>query len=74
MNHRGWRWWIIVMRLKILLIMHFLIWEILVEGVLNVHVRGVRIKKKIDLDIVMIHVLQKEFIEKYLCCYAHGEP
>ena len=62
------------MRLKILLIMHFLTWEILVEGVLNVHVRGVRIKKKIDLDIVMIHVLQKEFIEKYLCCYAHGEP
>ena len=53
--------------------MHYLTWEILVEGVLNVHVRGVRIKK-INLDVVMIHVLQKEFIEKYLCCYAHGEP
>jgi hypothetical protein len=37
--------------------MHYLTREILVEGVLNVHARGVRIKK-IDLDIVvMIHVL-----------------
>jgi hypothetical protein len=53
--------------------MHYLTWEILVEGVLNVHAIGVRIKK-IDLDVVMIHVLQKEFIEKYLCWYAHGEP
>ena len=31
-------------------------------------------KKKITLNVVMIHVLQKELIEKYLCCYTHGEP
>ena len=29
-----------------------------------VHIRGVKIKKKIDPDIVMMHLLQKRFIEK----------
>jgi len=31
-------------------------------------------KKFINPDIVAIHLLQKGFIEKYLCWYAHGEP
>ena len=48
------------MRFRVLLIIHYLIREILVEGVLDVHARGVKIKKK--------------FIEKYLCWYAHREP
>jgi hypothetical protein len=37
--------WIIVMRFMVLLIIHYLIREILVEGVLDVHARGVKIKK-----------------------------
>jgi len=36
--------WIIVMGFKILLITHYLIQEILVEGILDVYVRGVTIK------------------------------
>jgi hypothetical protein len=42
-----------------------------VEAVLYIHVRGV---KKILNNIVTIHLLQKGFIEKYLCWFAHGEP
>jgi hypothetical protein len=37
--------WIILMRFRVLLIIHYLIREILVEGVLDVHARGVKIKK-----------------------------
>jgi hypothetical protein len=37
--------YIIVMGFKVLLIMHYLIREILVETVLDVHAKGVRIKK-----------------------------
>jgi hypothetical protein len=47
------------MGLRVLLIMHYLILKILVEAVLDVHIRGVKIKKFIDLDVVMMHVLQK---------------
>jgi hypothetical protein len=36
--------WIVVMGLSVLLIMHYLIREILVVAVLNVHIRGVKIK------------------------------
>jgi len=42
-----------------------------VEAVLYIHVRGV---KKILNNIVTIHLLQKGFMEKYLCWFAHGEP
>jgi len=38
-------WWIIVMRSRVLLVTHYLIWEILVGVVLDVHVRDVKIKK-----------------------------
>jgi hypothetical protein len=31
-------------------------------------------KKFIDPDIVTMHFLQKRFMEKYLCWYAHEEP
>ena len=31
-------------------------------------------KKFLDLDVVTMHLLQKGFIEKYLCWYAHREP
>jgi hypothetical protein len=36
--------WIIEMRLKVLSIIHYLIRRILVEIILDVHVRGVKIK------------------------------
>jgi hypothetical protein len=42
---KGCRGWIIVMRFKVLLIMHYLIWEILMKVVLDVNARVVRIKK-----------------------------
>ena len=32
------------------------------EAVLDVHVRGVKIKKVIDLDIVTMHILQNGFM------------
>jgi hypothetical protein len=53
--------------------MHYLIWEILVEAVLDVHAIDVKIK------IFLIWCCNnasfiKRFIEKYLCWYAHGEP
>ena len=58
--------------------MHYLISEILVEAVLNVYVRGVKIKKFFDPDIVMIHLQyiykKKRFMKRYRCWFAHGEP
>jgi hypothetical protein len=41
---KGYKGWIIVIGFKVLLIIHYLIREILVEGVLDVHARGVKIK------------------------------
>ena len=70
---KGCGWWIIVMEFRILLITHYLIRKILVEGVLDVHARGVKIKKFPDLNIVTMHFLQKEFMVKYMCWYAHGK-
>ena len=63
------------MGFKVLLITHYLIWEILVETVLDVHARGVKIKKRfIDPNAVTINALKKRLIEKYICWYAHKEP
>jgi hypothetical protein len=60
------------MRFKVLLIIQYLIPKILMETVLYVHARGV---KKINFgpDVVMMHFLQKIFMEEYMCWYAHGE-
>jgi hypothetical protein len=41
---KGYVGWIIVMEFKVLLITHYLIGEILVEAILDVYVRGVKIK------------------------------
>jgi len=68
---KGCTWWIIVTGLRVLLIMHYLIREILVDGVLDVHISDI---KKIDPNIVTIYLLQKTFMEKYLCWYEHEEP
>jgi hypothetical protein len=51
--------WVIVIRFKVLLIMHYLIREILVEAVLDVYASGVKKKKFLDSTIVMMHLLQK---------------
>jgi hypothetical protein len=31
-------------------------------------------KKFLDLDVVMMHLLQKRFMKRYMCWFAHGEP
>jgi hypothetical protein len=62
------------MKFRVLLIMQYLIREILVEAVLDVHARGVRIKKIINSDVVTMHILQKRLIEKYSCWYTYREP
>ena len=49
--------WIIEMGCRVLLITHYLIRKILVESILDVHARGVQIKKIINLDVVTIHLL-----------------
>jgi len=43
-HYKGCGEWIIIMRFKVLLITQYLIREILVEAVLDVHARGVKIK------------------------------
>jgi hypothetical protein len=54
------------MRFRILLITHYLIQEILGKTVLDFHVRGVKIKIFFNLDVVTMHLLQKEFMKKIL--------
>jgi len=41
---KGCRGWIILMGFRVLLIMHYLIREILVDGVLDVHTKGIKIQ------------------------------
>jgi hypothetical protein len=45
-----------------------------VEAVLGVHVKGVKIKKFLDSNVVTMHVLQKGFMKEYFCCSAHVQP
>jgi hypothetical protein len=45
-----------------------------VEAVLDVHLKGVKNKKFLDPDIVIMYLLHKGFMEKYICLFAHGEP
>jgi len=67
-HSKGCARYIIVMGLRFFLITYYLILEILVGVILDVHARGVKIKKKIlNPDVVMMHLLQKKrFMEKYL--------
>jgi hypothetical protein len=44
-----------------------------VEGVLNVHARGVKIKKILDPDIVTMHLLQKKGLWKNTCVGMNTE-
>jgi len=60
------------MGFKVLLISQHLFLEILLEAVLGVHARSVKIKS-ICIYVVMMHLLHKGFMENYQCWYAHGE-
>ena len=53
--------WIIIMEFRVLLIIQYLIQEILEEVVLDVHARGVKIKKKIGPHVLTMHLIQKRF-------------
>ena len=57
----------------VLLISQHLFLEILVEVVLGVHAGSVKIKKYMHSDVVIMHLLHKEFIKDCLCWYAYRE-
>jgi hypothetical protein len=47
----------------------------------NINERGIRYpckrnknKKFLDPDAIIMHLLQKRFMKKYLCWYAYGKP
>jgi hypothetical protein len=65
--------WIIIMGFRVIIITQYLTREILVKTVLDVHAKGVKIKKFLNLDVVTMHLLPKRFMEQYLCWHAHGE-
>jgi hypothetical protein len=56
-HSKGCLGWIIVMRFRVLLITHYLIQKILVEAILDIHVRGVKIKKILNPDVITMHFL-----------------
>jgi hypothetical protein len=58
------------MRFMVLLITQHLFREILVEAILGVHTRGVKIKKFFNPDVVTMHLLHKWFMKEYLCWYS----
>jgi hypothetical protein len=63
------------MGFEVLLITHYLIREILVNKVLDVHVRGVKIKLfQSRCNNASSIYIKKRLIEEYLCWYAHREP
>jgi len=65
---------IILKGLKVLLFFYFLNQKILVQMKLDVHLWSVRIKNlTIQTLWYIMHLLKKEFVEKYLCWYTHGE-
>jgi len=67
------RGWIIVIGFMVLLISQHLFLEILLDAILGVNARSVKIKKYMHPDVVMMHLLHKGFMEDYLYWYAHGE-
>jgi len=44
------------------------------EVILDIHARCVKIKKFLNPDFVTMHLLQKRFMEKYMCWYAYRQP
>ena len=44
------------------------------EGSIRYPFKRCKNKKFLDLDVVTIYLLQKEFMKKYLCQFVYGEP
>jgi len=63
-------WWIIIIEMWVLLIMHYLIQRMWVKAVLNVHVRDVKIKKFINPDVVIIHLLYKKKVNEKILVFV----
>ena len=55
-HSRDYEWWIIVIEFRVLLITYNLVREKLVETVLNIHIRGVRIKN-LSIHALMINAI-----------------
>ena len=71
---KGCAWWIFVMRLRVFI-------NYALSNSKNINGGGIRCtckkyenKKFFDQDVVTMHLIQKGFIEKYLCWFAHREP
>jgi hypothetical protein len=60
------------MELRVLLNTHYLIREILVEMILDVQVRGVKIKKFLNSDVVTMYLYEKKIYEEiFVSVYTH---
>jgi len=59
------------MELRVLLYMHYLIQKNISGGGIRCRYNRYKNKKFLDPDVVTIHLLQKKFMEKYLCYLAH---
>jgi hypothetical protein len=61
------------MRLRVLLNTHYLIQKILVKAIFYI-CKSCKNKKIINPDVVTMYLLQKGFMEKYLCLLTYREP
>ena len=61
------------MRLRVLLNTHYLIQKILVKAIFYI-CKSCKNKTFNSLDVVMMYLLQKGFMEKYLCLLTYREP
>jgi len=67
--------------MRLIIVMGFIINYVL-SNLRNISGGGIRClckkcknkKKKIDPDVITMHLLQKRFMKRYLCLYAHGKP
>jgi hypothetical protein len=82
MDDRSWMYQVSLTGLRImdycngaedLLITHYVIWKILVKPVLDVHIRGVKIKVSRSRYYYYASYTKK-IMEKYLCWFEHGIP
>jgi len=62
------------LRLRVLIIIHYLIQKNISEGSIGCPYKRCKYKKFLNPDVFTIHLLQKEFMKKHLCWFAHKEP
>jgi len=71
---RGYKGWITVLGLRVLLITHYLIREILMDVVLDVYTRDITKNNYQSRYYNDVSSTQKKiFMEKYICWYAHSK-